>query len=96
MTDDVPSLAAARALKAGDNRLWSPLDCLRDCIKDIETGDRPCDKILILRLVTAADAKGDKFDVGYNAARLKGSEILAMLECVKAQILCEMGYLGEN
>ena len=91
--DNVKTLSAVRALKTGDNRLWSPLDCLRDCIKDIETNERPCDKLLILRLVVTPDNKGDKFDVGYNAAQLKGSEILAMLECCKALIMQEMGYI---
>jgi len=93
MTDDVHSLAAARALKAGDNRLWSPVDCLRDCLNDIETGRVPCEKLMVLRLVTSPDAKGDRFDVGYNVAQLKGSEILALLEVAKIQILEEMGYM---
>lgn len=88
MTDNIQSLGAARALKSGDNRLWSPLDCLEDCVLDIRSGKTPCDKLLILRL----DTKDGKFNVGYNAAGLKGSEILALLECAKMQILQEMGY----
>lgn len=88
MSDDIPSLSAIRALKTQDNRLWSPVDCLRDCIKDIESGETPTEKLLILRI----NAQDLKFNVGYNAANIKASEILAALECVKAQILQEMGY----
>ena len=89
--DNVTSLGAARALKASDNRLWSPVECLEDCIRDIQSGVSPTEKLLVLRLDTK---KGETFNVGYNAAGLKGSEILAMLECAKATILQEMGYVA--
>lgn len=37
MSDPI-SLAAARAAKEQDGNLWSPIDCLRQIIKDIEEG----------------------------------------------------------
>jgi len=94
MTDDqVTSLGAVRALKTRDNRLWTPVECLRDCISDIEAGRTPCEKLLVLRLKTTDVDGRDCFDVGYNAAGVKGSEILALLECAKQMILDEMGYM---
>lgn len=88
------SLGAVRALKTLDNRQWTPVECLRDCIADIESGRSPCDKLLILRVRTiSAEQKDEVFNVGYHAANFKASEILAALECAKAQVLQEMGYL---
>ena len=89
MSDNIKNLGAKRAEKTRDNRAWSPLDCLRDCIYDVETDRTPCDKLLILRIDTK---DGEVFNVGYNAANLKASEILAVLECAKAMVLQEMGY----
>jgi len=83
------SLAAARALKARDNTLWTPAECLVDCFEDIQSGKAPCDKLLIVRV----DTLDEKFNIGYHCANMKASEILAALECVKAQILHEMGYI---
>jgi hypothetical protein len=84
--ENVTSLNVARALKNADNRLWSPADCLQDALNDIK--DKPCDKLLVIRI----DTTGDKFSVGYHAAQLKASEIVATLEIMKAYILQEMGY----
>ena len=89
MTDNITSLGTQRALKNSDNRAWTPLECLRDCIYDIETNHSPCDKLLILRI----DTNDEKFNVGYHACNIKASEILAALECAKAQVLQEMGYV---
>lgn len=88
MSDNVTSLGAARALAAGDNRLWSPVDCLRDAIKDIEGGERPANKLIVLRI----NADDTQFDVGYSSANIKASEMLAAIECLKIQILQEMGF----
>lgn len=84
--DKVTSLGLHRALKSADNRLWGPVDCLQDCLNDVK--DKPCDKLVIIRINT----QGDVFDVGYHAAQIKASEILAALECLKIHILQEMGY----
>jgi hypothetical protein len=89
---DTVSLGAKRAFKANDNRLWSPVECLEDCVRDIQSGETPCDRLLVLRLTTK-NAKGeDIFNIGYNCAGLKGSEIIALLEVAKAMLLEEMGY----
>lgn len=94
MPDDGPvSLGAHRALKEADNRAWTPVECLRDAITDIESGKSPCDKLLILRIHIKSAKDDDVFNVGYHAANIKASEILAALECAKAQVLQEMGYI---
>jgi hypothetical protein len=88
MTDNVTSLGAKRALATGDNRLWTPVDCLRDAIKDIESGERPANKLIVLRVNT----NEINFDVGYSSANIRASEMLAAIECLKIQILQEMGF----
>jgi hypothetical protein len=88
VSDNIKSLGAARALAAGDNRLWSPVECLRDSITDIENGTHPCNKLLVLRI----NADDTQFDVGYSSANIKASEILAALECLRIQVLQDMGY----
>jgi len=85
----VTSLGAHRALKTLDNRQWTPVECLQDCINDIVSGKSPTDKLLILRVST----DDEKFNVGYHACNIKASEIIAALECAKAQVLQEMGYV---
>ena len=90
MTDKITSLGTKRALKSGDNRAWTPVECLLDCAEDIRSGATECDKLLILRLNTK---DGATFDVGCNAAQLKASEIIAVLEVAKAMILEDMGYI---
>jgi hypothetical protein len=86
--DNVRSLNIARALKGADNRLWSPVDCLQDAIADVEKGDKPCNKLIVIRIF----ADDEKFDVGYHSANIKASEIISALECLKLHILQEMGY----
>ena len=86
---EIASLGAHRALKSADNRQWTPVECLQDAINDIVTGKSPADKLLILRI----DTREEKFNVGYHACNVKASEILAACECIKAQVLQEMGYV---
>jgi hypothetical protein len=92
MNDDAPpvtSLGAVRAQKSHDNRQWTPVECLLDAVDDIKSGRVTCDKLFVIRINTS----DEKFNVGYNAANIKASEILAALDCAKAQILQEMGYV---
>jgi hypothetical protein len=84
----IASLGAARTAKTQDNRQWTPVECLQDCINDINSGAVVCDKLFVIRINTS----DEKFNVGYNAANIKASEVIAALECAKAQLLQEMGY----
>lgn len=93
MTNNITNLAAHRATVEHDNRLWSPIDCLEDCIQSIRNGDVHVDRLLILRLDVG---EGDQFNAGYNAANINGSSALALLEVVKAVILADMGYIARK
>lgn len=86
MDEKITSLTAARAIKQADNRLWGPVDCLEAALKDVK--EKPCDRLVVIRIDTADET----FTVGYHAAQIKGSEIIAALEILKAVILEEMGY----
>jgi hypothetical protein len=85
---EVTSLGARRAVEAGDNRLWTPVECLHDVIREIENGTVSANGVLVLHL-TKTDTT---FDVGYSSSNIKSSEMLAMLEIAKQVILEEMGY----
>jgi hypothetical protein len=85
--DNITSLGAARAIKAHDNRLWTPIECLSDTIE--EEKKTPSDKLVIIRIDTKG---GDVFSVGYSAAGIKCSEILAAIEILKFTLMKEMGY----
>lgn len=39
MSDDIINLNEARAVKASDNRLWSPVEMLQAVIRDIQSGE---------------------------------------------------------
>jgi hypothetical protein len=84
----IARLGAKRVHRSKDNRDWSPIDCLGDCILDIRSGATPCDKLFVLRI----DTRNEQFNVGYHAANMRASEILAALECAKAEIMQNMGY----
>jgi hypothetical protein len=89
--DNVMSLGAARATAAGDNRLWSPVECLEEAVRDVKSGRITADKVVVIFLNTGTEDDPD-FNVDYYVAKTKASQILAALECVKSKILAEMGY----
>ena len=86
MSDNVESLAAQRAIKAGDNKLWTPVDCLQDCINDFRSDKENANKLVIVTIF----AEPNKFNVGYAASNISASEMLAALEILKAKIIKEM------
>lgn len=88
--DNVTSLGVVRALKEADNRLWSVADCLQDALNDAK--DKPYDKVVVVRITTTNERGEAVFNVGYHAAQMKASEIIAALEILKIQIMEEMGY----
>jgi hypothetical protein len=90
MTDEIISLAEARATKAGDNRLWSTADCLDAAKRDIT----PEHKVIVLLVDMGSEDEPD-FEVDYLSAGIKASQMLAALECAKMKVLMRMGYLNE-
>lgn len=88
---NVTSLSIARAVRDNDNTHVSPAECLADAKDEIESGKRVCDKLLVLTLDTGEDGKG--YGVGFYASKLSCSEMLALLEVAKCDVLASMGYI---
>lgn len=82
--NDPLSLAEARAAKAHDNRLWSPLDCLDKVRRDIESGEIKPRRLMVVyeELVDEAKPEGLKHQGRY-LANVPLSEQIAMLEWEK-------------
>lgn len=80
---DLVSLNSIRAEKAGDNGLVSPVEVLRNVIAEIEAGKIDPDKLMVLHLST----KGDVYDSGWYAADLRSSEMIALCEVTKANLI---------
>lgn len=70
MADDKIINLAARS---NNNQLSDPISLLKDALAEIETGERKCNKLLIL---TLDDETG--YDVGFYAAKMKCSELIAL------------------
>lgn len=85
---DVVSLNSARAERDDDNRHMTPADTLREALADIESGERPATSLMALTL----DTDEKQFSSGWYAANLKSSEMIALMETVKAALLRDMGY----
>lgn len=94
MSGEVRSFNAARADRENDNALLSPAECCEDAANDIRSGKTPCDKLLVLRLRTTGD-NGDEYHVGFNACNMRSSEMLALLEVAKVEVMKCMGYIDD-
>lgn len=90
MSEKVTSLGARRVDRENDNGLWSPLECLRDAVGELETGERKADCALVLFLDKGQS--GMEYNLGWHASRLHASEMLALLDVARAAILADMGY----
>ena len=89
MTEPI-SLNVARADRENDNSLLSPVDALREAIRDIENGEYPAERILILRLDHGED--GNEFNVGWHAANINSTMMIALMEAVKHRLLTDVGF----
>jgi hypothetical protein len=90
---EIRSINAIRANRENDNGLLSPIEALQDAIADIEAGETKCQSILILALDRGEDETC--FDIKFNSSNLKSSEMLALLECMKARVLTMMNFIAE-
>jgi hypothetical protein len=91
---EIRSIAAARADKESDNSLLSPAECCDDVARDIRSGKSACDKLLVLRLQTGNEGGG--YNVGFNACNMRLSEMVALLEVAKIEMLKCMGYVTND
>jgi len=83
------NLNVARAVKADDNRLVSPLDLLdlaREELHELEASGKPANKaiVILLRDVPPDKAGNGSFITDWMVAGLRVSETIALLDVVKA------------
>jgi hypothetical protein len=90
--DNIRSLGAIRAEKTGDNRLWTPVECLEEAIRDIKAGKLKVDSLCIIFLDTE---QGESFNLKHYSANARASVMLSMLECSKINLFKDMGYLDQ-
>lgn len=83
------NLNVERAYREGDNRLLTPADMLQDALSDIESGAEAPTRAMLIFWTEDEDAR--EFATSYYAANLRGSEMLGLLEIIKARILAAMG-----
>lgn len=82
-------LGMRRALTTGDNRHVSPSEVLRAAADDFDEGRETPDGAMVLH-VRRGD--GDEFTAGWYASNLRSSDMIALMECIKANLLSEMGF----
>lgn len=87
---DVVDLRREKAKRATRNDEWSVEDCLVDALEDVRAGERPADGVLILFL-DRADAENNQYSTGWQASNLRSTDIIALMEVVKATLLRDMG-----
>lgn len=81
---EIRSINALRADRENNNSLVTPVECLRDAIADLESGERQANKALVLLLNAGDDGT---YDFGFLASDLRSSEMVALLEVVKTYVL---------
>jgi hypothetical protein len=83
MSDNVASLAAARVLKTEDNTLWSPVECARQFILDVEEGRAKPKRLLMIWEEDLPDGRVDiqnmrcNMDTAYEAWLLSSAQYFA-------------------
>ena len=75
MTDPV-NLAAEKARRTGDCRDWSPLDALKETVREIESGERDFDMIYICARLKTDDGMAE---YTWRAAGMTHLESLGLL-----------------
>jgi len=86
MADKVTHLNVERAYKAGDSRLVSPLEQLKDLVQEIETGKRNPDQLFVAMLTFDKEVPG-RWGTSWACANMTVRDIIALLEIVKQNIL---------
>ena len=82
---EIRDLSIARAYASQDNSLVTPVQILREAAREIEAGEIPADKALIVLIETGDDGV-PKFKVRWRAADIRASEIIAACEYMKQEI----------
>lgn len=64
--------------------MWGPVDVLQDAIKELEAGTRKANKLVVLFL---DDVEGQAYNTGFSQSGLRMSELVALLEVTKFNII---------
>ena len=88
----VRPINALKADRENDNRLLNPEECLQDALADLQEGKVKATSALVLFLDTGEEDEM-LYSVRYNASNLKASDMLALLEVAKIQVLKSMNYI---
>lgn len=87
------NLNALRAQKTNDNCHISTLENLKEIVRQIEEGEiEEPQHSMIIGLNTVGKNGEEKFDAQYWAAQIKNSQMVSLLECIKAMVIADMGY----
>ena len=84
---NLKNLSEERAKRATDNADLTPVDTLRMALADIEAGKIAPTSLMVLHV----KRYGDEFDSGWFSANLDSSQMIAIMEIVKATLFRDMG-----
>lgn len=73
-----------------DNRLITPEGTLLDALDQLQRGSKRAEKLVVVFLDTRPN--GERYSVNYLASNITGSEMVALLETLKACVLRDMGF----
>lgn len=77
MSDPI-SFRAAKALKEQDSTLWTPLDCLKELVRELESGEtEPVDAVYVAMMRRREDGQAAGFP--FYAAGAKTIELRGIL-----------------
>lgn len=79
-------LNVKRAYAAGDSRLVSPLEQLKDLVREIESGKRHPDQLFVAMLTFDKEHPG-RWYTNYVCAGVTLRDIIALLEIVKDYVM---------
>lgn len=85
---NITDIGAFRVERVTDNKALRPADILRAALTDIESGAEAPQRMMILHW-SEHDENG--FSTNWYSANLHSTEMLALMEMVKATLLRDMG-----
>lgn len=86
---EVRSLNAIKASREDDNTLLTVKEMLLDIVADIDAGMLSPNKAF---LIMVRDEDGG-YDLNWGACNARSSEMIAMCEVAKAELLAAMGFI---
>lgn len=88
MSEEPISLAEARAVKADDCTLWTPLDCAKAFVRDLESGKINADAMLLHYYEKHEDGSRTLYNYSANLTR---ESAIAMIVIAQVKAVREWG-----